>query len=177
FAGMFATNDLESIRCEKPSGQFVPAKFPFDLPGVPTDVPKEIDQRLHRVAQLLIDPANPRFAKTIVNRLWKRYLGLGLFEPQDDFRLDQPPSQPELLAWLADDFMRHGYDLKHTIRLVLTSRTYQLRYDPKLEDHFDVARPKAPRYYLSPSLRRMTCEQFLDSIRVASAQRLDADQR
>src|SRR6266481_265365 len=97
FAGMFATNDLESIRCEKPSGQFVPAKFPFDLPGAPDEVPKPIDQRLHRVTQLLIDPANPRFARTIVNRLWKRYLGLGLFEPQDDFRLDHSPSHPEML--------------------------------------------------------------------------------
>ena len=152
FAGMFATNDLEVIRCEKQSGQFVAAKFPFDLPGAPEAVPQPIDERLHRVAQLLIDPTNPRFAKTIVNRLWKRYLGLGLFEPQDDFRLDQPPTNPELLAWLADDFMRHGYDLKHSIRLILTSRTYQLRYDPALEDHFDVNQPQQARYYRSPSL-------------------------
>ena len=56
-------------------------------------MPKPVSERLHRVTQLLIDPTNPRFAKTIVNRLWKRYLGLGLFEPQDDFRLDQPPTQ------------------------------------------------------------------------------------
>ncbi len=62
--------------------------------------------------------------------------GLGLFEPADDFRLDTPASHPELLDWLAYDFVEHGCDLKHTIRLILTSRTYQLRYDPKLEDHF-----------------------------------------
>ncbi len=178
FAGMFATNDLEVIRCEKQSGKFVPAAFPFDLPGVPKDVPKEIDQRLHRVAQLLIDPANPRFAKTIVNRLWKRYLGLGLFEPQDDFRLDHPPSHPELLAWLADDFMRNGYDLKHTIRLILTSRTYQLKYNPDLQDHFDINKTvQAARYYRSPSLRRLTAEQLLDSISVAMNQRLDSPGR
>jgi mono/diheme cytochrome c family protein len=178
FAGMFATNDLESIRCEKHSGKFIPAKFPFDMPGAPTDTPKEIDQRLHRVAQLLIDPANPRFAKTIVNRLWKRYLGLGLFEPQDDFRLDRPASHPELLAWLADDFMRNGYDLKHTIRLILTSRTYQLKYNPALEDHFDVNKTEqAARYYRSPSLRRLTAEQLLDSISVAMDQRLDSQRR
>jgi hypothetical protein len=177
FAGMFATNDLELIRCEKPSGQIIPAKFPFDLPGVPNEVPKQIDQRLHRVTQLLIDPANPRFAKTIVNRLWKRYLGLGLFEPQDDFRLDHPPTHPELLAWLADDFMRNGYDLKHTIRLILTSRTYQLKYNPELEDHFDVNKPELARYYRSPSLRRLTAEQLLDSIHVATDQRLDPQRR
>jgi hypothetical protein len=177
FAGMFAASDLELIRCEQPSGQFIPAKFPFDLPGVPDTAPKLLEDRLHRVAQLLIDPANPRFAKSIVNRLWKRYLGLGLFEPQDDFRLDQPPAQPELLEWLADDFMRHGYDFKHTIRLVLTSRTYQLRYDPALEDHFDVNKPQQARYYRSPSLRRLTAEQLLDSVRVAMNQELNAKKR
>jgi mono/diheme cytochrome c family protein len=177
FAGMFAPHDLELIRCEKKSGQFIAAKFPFELPGAPEAVPRRLDERLHRVAQLLIDPTNPRFAKTIVNRLWKRYLGLGLFEPQDDFRPDQPPTNPELLAWLADDFMRHGYDLKHSIRLVLTSRTYQLRYDPELEDHFDVNAPQQARYYRSPSLRRLTAEELLDSVQVAATQKLDARRR
>ena len=177
FAGLFATNDLEVIRCEKKSGKFVAAKFPFDLPAVPEKIPQPIEERLHRVAQLLIDPTNPRFAKTIMNRLWKRYLGLGLFEPQDDFRLDQPPTNPELLAWLADDFMRHGYDLKHSIRLILTSRTYQLRYDPVLEDHFEVSKPQQARYYRSPSLRRLTAEELLDSVQVALTQKLDGQHR
>ncbi len=177
FAGMFAPHDLELIRCEKKSGQFIAAKFPFELPGAPEAVPRRLDERLHRVTQLLIDPTNPRFAKTIVNRLWKRYLGLGLFEPQDDFRPDQPPTNPDLLAWLADDFMRHGYDLKHSIRLILTSRTYQLRYDPALEDHFDVNHPQQARYYRSPSLRRLTAEELLDSVQVATTQQLDAQRR
>jgi mono/diheme cytochrome c family protein len=177
FAGLFATNDLEVIRCEKRSGQFIAARFPFDLPGVPETVPEPIEERLHRVAQLLIDPTNPRFAKTIVNRLWRRYLGLGLFEPQDDFRLDQPPTNPELLGWLADDFMRHGYDLKHSIRLILTSRTYQLRYDPVLEDHFDISQPRQARYYRSPTLRRLTAEELLDSVQVALTQKLDGQHR
>lgn len=177
FAGLFATNDLEVIRCEKKSGKFVAAKFPFDLPGVPETVPQPIDERLHRVAQLIIDPTNPRFAKTIVNRLWKRYLGLGLLEPQDDFRLDHPATNPELLSWLADDFLRHGYDLKHSIRLILTSRTYQLRYDPALEDHFDVSHPEQARYYRSPSLRRLTAEELLDSVQVALTQELDGQHR
>ena len=177
FAGMFGPKDLEVIRCEKKSGQMVPAQFPFDLPGAPEDVPRGVNERLHLMTQLLVDPANPRFAKAIVNRLWKRYLGTGLFAPVDDFRLDQPPSHPELLDWLADDFMRHGYDLKHTIRLILTSRTYQLRYDPALEDHFDVAKPTMARYFRSPSLRRMTAEELIDSIRVAEAQKLEPQSR
>ncbi len=165
FASLFSTNDVELIRCEKQSAQFIPAKFPFELPGVKDEpVPANVDDRLHRLTELLVDPTNPRFARTMVNRLWKRYLGIGLFAPVDDFRLDQPAVNPELLDWLADDFVRHGYDLKHSVRLILTSRTYQLRYDPALEDHFDVAKPAVPRYYRSPSLRRLTAEQLIDSI-------------
>ena len=169
FAGMFSPHDLELIRCEKKSGQIIDARFPFDLPGLPTDTPKDLTNRLHRVAQLLVDPTNPRFAKTIVNRLWKRYVGLGLFEPVDDFRLDQPPSHPELLEWLAQDFLRNGCDIKHTARLILNSRTYQLSYNPERADHFDVQKPKEPRYFRSPALRRTTAEQLIDSIRYATS--------
>lgn len=168
FAGMFAKNDLELIRCEKKSGQIIDAKFPFELPNSPSDVPKDETNRLRRVAQQLIDPTNPRFAKSFVNRLWKRYLGLGLFEPVDDFRLDQPPSHPELLEWLAQDFIRSGYDIKHTTRLILNSRAYQLAYHPALSDHFDVQKPTEPRYFRSPSLRRLTAEQLIDSIRAST---------
>ena len=169
FAGLFARSDLEHVRCELKSGRTVPAAFPFKLPDGVADVPADLPGRLHLVAQAITDPANPRFARSIVNRLWKRYLGLGLFEPADDFRLDVLPSHPELLDWLARDFVAHGCDLKHTIRMILTSRTYQLRYDPRLEDHFAVGNRDQPRYYRSPSLRRLTAEQFLDSVRVAAS--------
>ena len=167
FAGLFGSGDLELVRCEEPSGKTVPSAFPFELPGAPRDVPKSIEERLHRATLLLVDPANPRFARTLVNRLWKRYFGLGLVEPVDDFRADRPASNPALLDWLADDFMRHGYDLKHSIRLILTSRAYQLAYNPALEDHFDVEHPGAPRYFRSPTLRRLTAEQFIDSLEFA----------
>lgn len=177
FAGLFGAEDLELVRCEKKSGTFVPAKFPFELPGVSADIPADLPARLHRATQWLVDPTNPRFARTVVNRLWKRYLGLGLFEPVDDFRLDQKPSHPELLDWLADDFVRHGYDIKHTARLILTSRTYQLRYDPAVEDHFDLARPADPRYFRSPQLRRLTAEQFIDSVRFVANRWLDPRRR
>jgi hypothetical protein len=177
FASLFAAKDLEVIRCEAHTGKFVNAAFPFRLPDVPEDVPADVPSRLHRLAQLLTDPMDERFSKTIVNRLWKRYLGLGLFEPVDDYRADHPASHPELLDWLAYDFMQHGYDLKHTIRLILTSRTYQLKYDPSLEDHFDIAKPSAPRYFRSPALRRLTAEELLDSIQVAALQKLNPADR
>jgi hypothetical protein len=177
FAGMFAPADLEKIRCELKTGQRVAARFPFDLPGAANDVPSDLAGRLHLAAQRITDPANPRFARSIVNRLWKRYFGLGLFEPADDFRLDVPASHPELLDWLAYDFLAHGCDLKHTIRLILTSRTYQLRYDPQLADRFTAGEKNPPRYFRSPALRRLTAEQLLDSIRTVAAGRFDPAQR
>jgi hypothetical protein len=178
FAGLFNERDLEQIRCEKQTGVFVPAASPFPQPGIPATAPADANGRLHLASLLLTDPTNPRFAKTIVNRLWKRYLGLGLFEPADDFRLDTPASHPALLDWLAYDFMAHGYDLQHTIRLILTSRTYQLRHVAALEDHVDILHPKdASRLYRSPSLRRLTAEQLLDSIALITTQKLDDKKR
>ena len=167
FASYFAPKDLEVIRCEVREGEFVKPAFIFDQPAARQAVPADLKGRLKLVSRLIVDPENPRFARNLVNRLWKRYLGLGLVEPADDFRADRGASHPELLAWLADDFMRHGYDLKHTIRLILTSRTYQLKYDPKLADTFDIGKPDLARFYRSPSLRRLTAEQLLDSINMA----------
>jgi hypothetical protein len=178
FAGYFTGKDLEQVRCEKRTGVFVPAASPFDQPGIPAMAPADANGRLHLAALLLTDPANPRFAKTIVNRLWKRYLGLGLFEPADDFRLDVPPSHPKLLDWLAYDFMGHGYDIKHTVRLILNSRTYQLRHDAKSEDKIDVLHPRdSVRLFRSPALRRLTAEQLLDSLAVVTTQKLDDRKR
>ena len=177
FASLFAPADLELTRCDVRLGKTAPAHFPYEIPGTMRTVPNDLNGRLHLAAQLLTDPLNSRFAETIVNRLWKRYLGLGLIEPADDFRSDNPPSHPELLAWLSYDFIEHGCDLKHTIRIILASRTYQHRYDSTLEDHFDPADRNQPRYFRSPSLRRLTAEQQIDSIRVAISGKLDVDQR
>ncbi len=177
FAGLFAPHDLEKIRCELKTGQTVPAKFPFELPGRSPEIPADLDARLHLTARLITDPANSRFAETIVNRLWKRYFGLGLREPVDDFREDVPASHPELLEWLAHDFVAHGCDLKHTIRLILTSQTYQLRYDGELADYFRPGETNEPRYFRSPSLRRLSAEQLLDSIRLVTTGELTPQQR
>ena len=65
--------------------------------------------------------------------------------------------------------MRHNFDLKRTIRLILNSRTYQLKYNPDVEDTFDVEKSAEPRFVRSPSLRRLTAEQFVDSVASISA--------
>ncbi len=166
FASYFAPQDLQLIRCEVKHDEFLSPTFIYNNGN---NVGKKLDTleaRLSEVTRLIIDPADPQFATTFVNRLWKRYMGLGLVEPVDDFRMDNPPSHPELLHFLAYEFVSHGYDIKHMVRLILNSRTYQLRFDPRLADRFEVGMDH-PRYFRSPAHRRLTCEQYLDSLSVA----------
>ena len=67
---------------------------------------------------------NPYFAKAIVNRLWQTMMGRGLVEPVDDFRATNPASHPALLDRLADDFVAHGFDLRHTLKKIAMSAAY-----------------------------------------------------
>lgn len=175
FASYFAAGggDLEVERCEAKTGKIVGPAFPFAVPGAPDSTPAGEDGRMTRLAQLLTDPFNERFTGTAVNRLWKRYFGLGLIEPADDWRAEWPPTHPDLLAWLSHDLVAHGFDLKRSIRLIMNSRAYQAAYEPGLEEFFDIGEPRAPRFFRSPSLRRLTAEQLIDSVRTAMAQRLD----
>ena len=68
---------------------------------------------------------NPFFARASVNRMWGYFFPRGIVEPVDDFRTANPPTHPELLDALAEDFKQHGYDLKHLVRRIVQSRTYQ----------------------------------------------------
>ena len=177
FAGFFADTDLELVRCDRYTNTFVPTSFIFDLPQMNSVIPKSQDQRIARLAELLIDPTNPRFARTLVNRIWRRLIGEGLSEPVDDYRASRPPSHPALLEWLAYDFMINGYDIKHVLRRVMTSRTYQLPYDAALVETFDVGNAEAPRYFRSPHLRRLSAEQVVDSVRRALGGSWDGEAR
>jgi hypothetical protein len=70
--------------------------------------------------------AHPYFAEAAVNRIWSSFFGRGIVDPVDDFRSTNPPTNPELLEKLAQDFRDHGHDLHHLMRLIVTSRAYQL---------------------------------------------------
>jgi len=70
--------------------------------------------------------SHPYFAEAAVNRIWSYFFGRGIVHPVDDFRSTNPPTHPELLQALARDFQEHGYDLKRLMRLIVSSRTYQL---------------------------------------------------
>jgi hypothetical protein len=98
---------------------------PKALGGPVLDDSTKQDRRI-RLASWLASPENPFFAKSLVNRIWFHLLGRGIVEPVDDFRDSNPPSNDELLDELTAEFVHKGYDLKHLIRSIVRSRTYQL---------------------------------------------------
>ena len=103
-------------------------------------------------------PENPWFSRAIVNRIVKHYLGRGLVEPVDDFRVTNPASNQALLDDLARDFVKNGYSLRHTIRLILNSRVYQLSSEPNETNRDDQI--NYSRYYV----KRLMAEQLIDAI-------------
>ncbi len=102
---------------------------PRPLDGPVMQVPPGDDPRI-QLAKWMTSPGNPYFAKAIANRLWAHFFGIGIVEPLDDMRATNPPSHPELLEELARDFEASRYDLKHLIRTVCASQTYQLSSIP-----------------------------------------------
>ncbi|MCI0461873.1 MAG: DUF1549 and DUF1553 domain-containing protein [Gemmataceae bacterium] len=92
------------------------------LPGV-RSLEANADGR-DQFAQWLTAPDNPYFARAIVNRLWRALYGRGLVEPADDLRDTNPATHPELLDRLAADFVQHGQDIRHTLRLIALSQAY-----------------------------------------------------
>lgn len=165
FASYFSASDLELIRCGKSSGQFVAPKLPFALPEYAECTPRTLKARKETAGLWLVDPTNDRFAQVMANRIWKRYFGVGLYEPADEWCSDIEASNPELLRWLADEFRSSGFDVKRTVRLILTSRTYRHAFDSAHPTTFDKRAPDAPRYFASPAVRRLTAEQYWDSAR------------
>jgi len=103
-------------------GEKVTAGVPSALPPLPKDAPAN---RL-TLARWLVSPANPLTARVTVNRYWQMYFGTGLVKSSEDFGSQgEPPSNPELLDWLATEFIRTGWDIKAMQRLIVTSATYR----------------------------------------------------
>lgn len=110
------------------------------------------------MAAWLTSPTNPRFAKTIANRMWKKAFGAGLIEPVDDIRDDSPCSHPELLDFLAAELIRLDFDVRELQRILCHTAAWQRE---ATTTDVDLSQPY---YFPGPVLRRMTAEQIWDSL-------------
>jgi hypothetical protein len=119
--------------------------------------PPDEDPR-HLLIDWMVDAKNPFFARAVVNRYWAHFFGRGLVDPVDDMRVTNPPSDPDLLDALAKDFVEHKYSLKHLVRTICNSRTYQLSAVPNEYNRHD--KRAFARYYP----RRMSAEVLFDAV-------------
>ena len=105
-------------------------KVSRDVPAAIASWPKDAARDRAGLAQWITSKDNPLTARVFVNHVWQLFFGAGLVRTPDDFGLQgQRPTHPELLDWLAVDFMEHGWDVKHLIRRIVTSKTYQQSSD------------------------------------------------
>ena len=128
-------------------GTTVSAATPAQLPGLLEDPPTN---RLG-LARWLVSPENPLTARVVVNRFWQQFFGLGLVKTANDFGVQgEKPSHPELLDWLAVEFLESGWDVKELVRLMVTSATYRQssKARPELieKDPENRLLARAPRY-------------------------------
>lgn len=142
-------------------GRTMPARFLFTVDNA---VVREDDLR-DSLAGWLTSRGNPLFAKSMANRMWSYFFGKGIIDPVDDIRASNPPSNPALLDALTKDFIESNYDLRHLIRTIVNSRTYQLSFranewNSDDETNFSHAYP-----------RRLSAEQLFDGIHIAAGAR------
>ena len=128
---------------------------PTPLAAAPLDTPAGTDPR-ETLAEWLLTPENPFFAKAMANRVWGQFFGRGIVHPVDDFRATNPPVNPELLDALAADFAGHDFDLRHLMRRIMNSRLYQLSSLPNKTNVQDTS--SFSRFYR----RRISAENLHD---------------
>ena len=131
----------------------------------------KVDQDLYRasqlrqeLAQMVTSPRNRFFSRNLVNRLWAELLGRGFVEPVDDFSNANAPSHPQTLDYLADEFVASGFDLRSTIRSIVTSEAYQRGH---LFGVDDAVRQEAEEAFTAAPIRRMLAESMFDSMVLA----------
>jgi len=144
-----------------PTGEFMDDRLMIPLPPKPLDasalssaVPG--DTRFY-FAKWLTSPDNPYFARNIVNRVWRNFMGRGLIEPVDDLRDTNPATNDELLNALVKDFVAHNFDVDYLIRTIMQSATYQASSRP-IKDNAD-----DDKYGSHFVVRRLPAEVLLDA--------------
>ncbi|MSU24676.1 MAG: DUF1553 domain-containing protein [Opitutus sp.] len=150
-----------------PRGNWQDESGPVVLPSTPSFLPARrestAEKRLTRLdlAQWIVSKENPITARAVMNRLWQQFFGVGLSAAVDDLGSQgELPSHPELLDWLASEFRDSGWDVKHMIRLIVTSRTY--RQSSNLRPELKDADP-ANRLLASQTPRRLDAEFVRDN--------------
>jgi hypothetical protein len=177
-AGFFEKNKgRESlIKVTLPPGEPVTPEWPFaGVTGIQDSAALDAlaftpgDSR-DRLAALVTAPQNRRFARVMVNRLWRRLIGAGIVEPAHDWE-GKAASHPELLDWLAAELMTHDYDQKHILRLIMTSELYARS---AVGSNLEATAER--RFFAAPERRRMTAEQVVDSLFATSGQHMEVEE-
>ena len=133
-----------------------PAKIqPLD--GAPMEVAAEDDPR-QKLVDWMATATNPFFARAVANRYWAHFFGRGIVDPLDDMRVTNPPSNPELLDALAKELVDSKFSLKHLVKVICKSRTYQLTSAPNEFNKHD--KQTYARFYP----RRMSAEVLYDAV-------------
>lgn len=158
FANIFADSSLEIARCDKPTGKFTSAKMLWkELGTINSAASAAIKQQ--QLADLMVQPADGRLYRTLVNRIWAQLMGRGIVEPVD--LMDNEPWSQDLLDWLAFNFVQNKCNIKELIYLITTSKTYQLPSVGFKEPNQIIVKDYKFKGMLR---RRMTGEQFSDAV-------------
>lgn len=156
---------LEQIDADVPT--FFHARSPSVRPLVPDlSMPMgEADRRL-ALADWIANPENPLTARVMVNRIWQGHFGVGLVDTPSDFgSMGSKPSHPELLDWLAKEFIRSGWSIKHLHRLIVLSATYRQSTSPNQKA---TGIDADARWLWRYPLRRLDAESIRDSMLAVS---------
>jgi hypothetical protein len=125
--------------------------------GAPVSIAPGQDPR-QVFADWLIDEENPWFARNLANRAWAWLMGRGIIHEPDDIRPDNPPANPELLAFLEKELVTSGYDLRHLFRVILNSAAWQQSPVPHAEN------PEGEALFAYYPVRRLEAEVLIDAL-------------
>ncbi len=166
-----------------PNGSSVPERIPgmdekvVDTPDLYVVPPVKEGQKVQNAAipkfsrrAAFADVAtrdNPLLARAFVNRMWAVLMGRGIVEPVDQIDSRHPASHPELLEWLATDFEKSGYDIKRLVRVIVSSRAYQLDSRPRGN------KAPLPETFARSIERTLSAEQLLRSLKIATGAKTD----
>ena len=140
------------------TGKPAPPRFPFPVATGVSDEERASQTLRQQAAAWVTSAENPYFASSYANRVWAQLMGVGLIEPIDDIRAGNPPTNPELLEWLTREFVSNKFDVRHLIRTICNSRSYQLSHQSNRWNADD------GRNYSHALPRRLPAEALYDAV-------------